>query len=62
LLKNDWKTSNNKNVENRDLIEKLLNLIENKKGKVTWTHVEGHKGHYGNEQADELAVKGSSME
>eukprot|EP01080_Neovahlkampfia_damariscottae_P003483 gene3483-6132_t len=60
-VKNDWKTSGNKNVENRDLIEKLLFLIEKKKGIVKFTHIEGHKGHYGNEQADELAVKGSNL-
>ncbi len=39
-LKNGWKTSNKKNVENRDLWEELLPFIE--KHHITFNKVKGH--------------------
>lgn len=52
--KNGWKKSNGKNVLNKD---KWVELYSAKKlfTNVKWTHVSGHTGIWGNEQADALA-------
>ena len=51
--KNNWRLSNNKPVKNKDLWEKLENLIETHD--VEWHWVRGHSGHLENERADALA-------
>jgi len=51
--KNSWKTSNNKEVKNKDLWKKIDEL--NSYHVVEWNWVKGHSGNYGNDQADELA-------
>lgn len=56
---NGWKSSSGGEVQNRDLFEKMLNLIEKRKGEVKFTYVPGHKGVDGNEKADRLAVEGA---
>lgn len=57
---NEW-MSNHKEVQNRDLFEKAIDVIEKRKGKVTFTHVAGHQGIKGNEEADRLAVHGATL-
>jgi ribonuclease HI len=57
---NGW-MSNHKEVQNRDLFEKAIDVIEKRKGKVTFTHVAGHQGIKGNEEADRLAVHGATL-
>uniref|UniRef100_A0A8R1DX30 ribonuclease H n=1 Tax=Caenorhabditis japonica TaxID=281687 RepID=A0A8R1DX30_CAEJA len=54
-----WKTSNNTDVLNQDLLMKIDSL----RGKieVKFIHVRGHAGIDGNEKADELARKGAQM-
>lgn len=54
--KNNWKTSSNNQVKNRDLWARLD--AATKKHSITWTWVKGHSGVEGNERADELARKG----
>ncbi len=54
--KNNWKTSNKKDVKNKDLWQRLDQL--SRKYHVTWHWVKGHSGHKYNEKADELANKG----
>jgi len=56
---NKWKNAKNKPVKNQDLIKELYQLYKIKK--VKFKHVRGHKGIYGNEMADRLAVEGSKM-
>ncbi|XP_076387354.1 ribonuclease H1 isoform X1 [Megachile rotundata] len=54
--RNGWKTSNNEPVINKTELlemEKALNSLD-----VTWNHVNGHVGIYGNEMADQLARAG----
>ncbi|OBZ91855.1 Ribonuclease H1 [Choanephora cucurbitarum] len=51
-----WKGTNGKEIQNRDLFEKILRLIKNRKGEVKLTYVPGHQGVPGNEEADRLAV------
>ena len=53
---NGWRTSNNKPVKNRDLWERLDELIHIHD--VTWQWVKGHEGHPENERADKLAQRG----
>lgn len=53
---NNWKTSAKKPVENRDLWERLIELLQKYKVKVH--KVEGHAGVELNERADELAQLG----
>jgi ribonuclease HI len=53
--RNGWKNSAKKPVENRDLWEKLLQLLS--QYKVTFHKVLGHSGDSLNEQADLLARK-----
>lgn len=52
-LRNGWKTSSKKDVENRDLWERLLKL--SKTHKITWNKVKGHSDNEFNNRCDELA-------
>ena len=57
---NGWRTSNKKEVKNKDLWVQLDNLAS--KLKVSWMWVKGHSGHPENDRADYLANKGVGME
>lgn len=54
-IKNKWKTSQKKEVMNRDLWERLLkaSLMH----EIKWKWIKGHDGHPENERCDELARK-----
>ncbi len=52
-VKNDWKTSENKDVQNRDLWEKILSLSDKHSIYCNW--VKGHSGIEYNEVVDSLA-------
>lgn len=57
--RNGWKTSGTgEDVKNRDLWEKLDDLVDQVKSKnsIQWVHVAGHAGVPGNERVDEIAV------
>ena len=53
---NGWKTSNKKEVKNKDLWVQLDNLTSQLK--INWIWVKGHSGHPENDRADYLANKG----
>ena len=53
-LRNGWKSSQKKPVENRDLWEALI--AEVGRHQVTWHKVAGHSGDPLNDRADRLAV------
>ena len=52
--KNGWVTSSKKEVENRDLWEKIVPLVTSLS--VEWKQVLGHAGMAGNERVDEIAT------
>lgn len=53
-----WKTTAKKDVKNRDLWEKLLELMNKEsKMKIRFIKVKGHSGNMFNEMADRAAVK-----
>lgn len=54
-LMNDWLNSQKKQVENRDLWEKLLELTA--RHTVKWVKIKGHAGNPDNERCDLLARK-----
>ena len=54
--KNNWRKSDKKPVENKDLWEQLDKIVS--KHSVNWEWVKGHSGEKGNEIADALARKG----
>ena len=54
--KNNWKTAAKKDVKNKELWQKLDQLIS--QHQVQWHWVKGHSGDVGNETADLLANKG----
>ena len=54
--KNNWKTVAKKEVKNKDLWQKLDQLMSYHH--VRWHWVKGHSGDPGNEKADRLANKG----
>ncbi|RLV96656.1 Ribonuclease H [Spathaspora sp. JA1] len=64
---NGWKTTTNKDVANADLFKRAVSLKEDISSKYTekgweplqFTHVKGHAGIEGNEQADKLANLGA---
>jgi ribonuclease HI len=65
---NGWLNAAKKPVENKDLIEKILNLIDQRRNmsheysrinKVEFVWVKGHATDEGNNAADELAVAGA---
>jgi len=51
-IKNNWKTSNNKPVKNKDLIQEIYSLL--KVFRVDFSWVKGHSGNPLNERVDEL--------
>ena len=54
--KNNWRTTAKKDVKNKELWQKLDQLIN--QHQVQWHWVKGHSGDAGNEAADLLANKG----
>ena len=54
--KNNWRTAAKKDVKNKELWQKLDQLIS--QHQVQWHWVKGHSGDAGNETADFLANKG----
>lgn len=58
-IKNNWKTANKKPVLNSDLIKTILQLIDSNPGrKISFHHIQAHKGHIHNENADTYANMG----
>ncbi len=52
-VKKNWKTSNNKEVANKDLWKEIYRLIKIHKVNPIW--IKGHSGHRENEICDKLA-------
>lgn len=52
--RNNWITSQKKDVENRDLWEQLIDATAGKK--ISWKYVGGHVGIAGNERCDVIAT------
>ena len=52
-MANDRRNAKRKPVENRDLIEPVLDLLNGRS--VRFEHARGHRGHRLNERADRLA-------
>ena len=57
--KNDWKTSDKKNVKNVDLWKKLRELT--KKNEIEWFWIKSHSNNLMNELADKLAKKATPI-
>jgi ribonuclease HI len=60
--KKGWRTAQGSAVLNRDLWEKLDQLIEARGKGLTWHYIPGHSGLFGNTRADEIAVAFSKRE
>eukprot|EP00916_Digyalum_oweni_P017258 GHVL01028237.1.p1 GENE.GHVL01028237.1~~GHVL01028237.1.p1 ORF type:complete len:281 (+),score=67.53 GHVL01028237.1:98-940(+) len=61
-VKNGWRTSNNKEVLNKTLIERLIDLVDARgesRLEIKW--VKGHSSSEGNNNADLLARNGAKM-
>lgn len=58
-VKNNWMKSDGKPVIHKNELIMILDYL--KHIKVNWVHVRGHRGIYGNEMADRLAVAGSLL-
>jgi len=57
--KNNWKTSDKKNVKNVDLWKKLKDLAESKQ--IEWNWIKGHSGDPMNDLADKLAKEATPI-
>jgi len=57
--KNNWKTSEKKDVKNIDLWKKLEELAKHEK--IEWNWIKGHSGDPYNELADKLAKKATPI-
>jgi len=55
-----WITANKQPVKNRDLWERLDNLIKHHQ-QTEWVWVRGHSGHIENERVDQLAKQGAAQ-
>ncbi len=61
--RNGWMTSKNTPVCNQDIIQPTLELIKTalkRHCQVTFHHVRGHSGNFGNDAADRLAVQATN--
>lgn len=63
-IKRGWLNGKNNHVLNKDLWQKLYEIVEKRNNNnilTKWTWVKGHSGNLGNEKADSLAQKGAYM-
>jgi len=51
-----WRTLDGKDVVNRELWERLWDLVQDRRNPVEWHYVRGHTGIPGNERVDEIAT------
>lgn len=58
-VKNDWKNSKKKEVENIDLVKEIYNYINKEFYHCQVVKISGHSGEVGNEIADALATNNS---
>ncbi|KAJ2163731.1 hypothetical protein GGH15_004312 [Coemansia sp. RSA 562] len=58
---NGYRTSSGGEVKNQDLIREGRDLMSSRNAPVSFQHVSGHSGNYGNDQADSLANQGKRM-
>ncbi|KAJ2170981.1 hypothetical protein GGF45_005120 [Coemansia sp. RSA 551] len=58
---NGYRTSSGGEVKNQDLIREGRDLMSSRNAPVSFQHVSGHSGSYGNDQADSLANQGKRM-
>lgn len=58
--RNGWKTSKKLPVENKDLIETIINLISDRY--VRFCHVKAHNGDHFNEMVDKLAREAAQLQ
>lgn len=63
-VRNGWKNSSGEEVANRQLWERLIEVVNKKKttGSIKWELIPGHEGIAGNERADSIAVAYSKGE
>jgi ribonuclease HI len=64
--KNKWKTANNKEVANQDIIKKIDKYLQKYKTKIYFHHIRSHTGKQDfyslcNEKADNLATSGALL-
>jgi len=52
-VKNNWKTSNKKEVAHKEMWQEIYKLIQKHKVNPIW--VKGHSGHIENEKCDRIA-------
>ena len=57
--RNNWKTSDKKNVKNVDLWKKLQDLVKSKQ--IEWCWIKGHSGNAMNDLADKLAKEATPI-
>ena len=57
--KNNWKTSDKKNVKNVDLWKRLKDLVKSKH--IEWSWIKGHSNNPMNDLADKLAKKATPI-
>ena len=57
--KNNWKTTDKKNVKNVDLWKKLKELVKSKQ--IEWCWIKGHSGDPMNDLADKLAKESTPI-
>ena len=57
--KNNWKTTDKKNVKNVDLWKKLKDLVKSKQ--IEWCWIKGHSGDVMNDLADKLAKEATPI-
>ena len=57
--RNNWKTSDKKNVKNVDLWKKLQDLVKSKQ--IEWCWIKGHSGNTMNNLADKLAKEATPI-
>ncbi|PVU92785.1 hypothetical protein BB559_003609 [Furculomyces boomerangus] len=60
-MSNGWKSGAGKIIENKDLIERIKELMIDREGRILFQYVPAHKNIKGNEMADSLAVNGSVL-
>lgn len=65
-IMNDWKTSENKKVKNKDILKPLYSIVKKYQDQIKFHHVKSHTKNNdiiskGNEMVDKLATQGALL-